>query len=100
MTYPQSDIDLAQSVIDLALSMNVSPADVVMLAQSINNSIEQDKATQAFIDSSEDERADFTSAYLKVAVRKFESFQSKYQTDSNAAKTFNLTVLELLRCQF
>ena len=69
-----------QMIEDLAAQMGVSAADVRCLAQSVANSIEQDKAAGAYVAMDEEMQAEFALAYVPHAVRKFEQFRVAYQT--------------------
>lgn len=80
-----------KEILDLAESMNVSPADVLMFAQSIANSIQKDKAEKAL----EAMPVETVQAYAIDANKKFQSFQTAYMTNQQARQNFQQSVLAI-----
>ena len=74
----------------LATQMGVAKADVKMLVESVVNSLKADKADSAFINASEEMKADLAQAYVADAVKKFQSFVTIYLTKGR--EDFNNTV--------
>jgi hypothetical protein len=85
-----------QQIKELSESMNVSVADLMCMAKSVANSIEQDKAKDAFIAMNEDVRVETTLAYSQHAVRKINKFTSTYLTNKEAKEAFQQSVLNLM----
>ena len=81
----------SQQVLKLAQSMNVSPADVLMFAQSVANSIQKDKAENALTAMP----VETIQAYAIDANKKFQSFQTRYMTNPQARKNFQQSVLAI-----
>jgi hypothetical protein len=75
----------SQDILDLAQSMGVSPADVLMFAQSVANSMQQDK-----MQDSKD--VETVLAYAQHSVRKYRDFSNRYFSNPNAAKAFQMSV--------
>lgn len=86
----------SEAVENLAAQMGVHPADVLMLAQSVANSIEKDKADAAFIAASDEARGMIAGAYVPHAVRKFDQFVSTYLTRNGAQEAFAKAVLHAI----
>jgi hypothetical protein len=85
-----------QIIAELAKEMNVSQADVRMLANSIVNSLRADKCVQAFIESDEQQKIELTAAYATHAVKKFESFHTTYISNPEARRVFQQSVFNHL----
>jgi hypothetical protein len=85
-----------QLVKELAESMGVSVADVLSLAQSVANSIEQDKVAPAFLFAGADVQAKVAEAYVPVAVKKFERFVMTMQINKAANTAFKSHVYQSL----
>ena len=81
----------------LANSMSVSEADVMCLANSVANSLEQDDAANAFLALDESTRTKLAVAYVPHAARKIEQFASTYLTVREGREALQHTVLGLLR---
>lgn len=81
----------SQEILKLAQSMNVSPSDVLMFAQSIANSIQKDKAQKALAEMP----IETIQAYAIDTNKKFISFQSAYMTNPQARKNFQQSVLAI-----
>lgn len=73
----------------LASEMGVSESDVLGFARSIANSIEKDKASEFFVNSSEQNQCDMVSAYATYEVRKIDDFYTSYITNSEVSDLFN-----------
>ena len=82
----------SQDILDLATSMNVHPADVLMFAQSVANSIKQDSMVNTFIDSDENTRTELSLAYAQHATKKFQSFTNTYLVNETARGLFQSAV--------
>ncbi len=82
----------SQDVINLAASMGVHPADVLMFAQSVANSISQDNMVDSFIDSDESTRTELSLAYAQHATKKFQSFTNTYLVNEVARSYFQSAV--------
>lgn len=76
----------SQDILDLAQSMSVSPADVLMFAQSVANSMQQDKVHES-------KDVETVLVYAQHAVRKHRDFSNRYFSNPNAAKAFQMSVL-------
>jgi hypothetical protein len=76
----------SQEILDLAQSMNVSPADVLMFAQSVANSIKKDNMQDS-------KNVEAVMAYAQHAVTKHRNFSNTYFSNPNAAKAFQMSVL-------
>ena len=79
----------------LATQMGVDKSDVKMLVESVINSLKEDKADHAFINASEEVKADLMQAYVVHAVKKFQSFVTIYLTKGR--EEFNNTVYALVK---
>lgn len=73
--------NLDSQIQKLAKEMNVSPADVVCFAQSVANSMLNDKLTQEHA-----KKVGLVTAYASHAIRKFQQFQLKVLTNPDAKK--------------
>jgi hypothetical protein len=80
---------------DLAMSMGVSVADLMCLARSVANSIQQDRAESAFLKADDSVQVEITAAYVPVAVKKHQAFVAAYLTRPAAKREFNKEVLRL-----
>lgn len=87
-------MNIQQQAQELAQAMGVSAHDVLAMAQSMANSIKQDKAADAFLAAGDDDRRAFTEAYASHAVKKLESFHSVYMSRPEAREVFQRKVLE------
>lgn len=76
----------------LADSMNVSVADVMGMAQSVANSIEQDGAVDALSKASNEDSTKMIQAYVVHAVKKVDRFTTTYLTNPEARETFQKRV--------
>lgn len=85
------------NVSELAKSMNVTESDVLTLAQSVVNSLVQDKAQQEFINASEEQGMEITEAYLIHANKKMQQFTTKYNTNPEAREIFIENIFYLLK---
>ena len=77
------------NITQLAQSMNVSETDLMCLAQSVANSIEQDKAAKSFVNMSEEDRVKMTEAYVVYANKKMQEFVTIYQLNTAARSSFS-----------
>ena len=77
---------------ELSESMDVREHDVKCFAQSIADSIRADKAAEHFIDANDENKAKFIEAYAANAVRKFNRFNTKILTNSEARYAFALSI--------
>ena len=71
----------------LANEMNVSLADLMCLAGSVANSIKQDDVALDQVST------EVVTAYIPHAVKKFDTFATKYLTNPDARETFQRKVL-------
>jgi hypothetical protein len=85
-----------QEIKALAESMGVSVADFMCLAQSVANSIQQDKASAAFMALPADDREDMAASYVVHAVKKIDQFTSTYLTNAEARRAFQSNVLAII----
>ena len=74
-------INLELHIGKIAKEMNVSPTDVVCFAQSVANSMLDDKLTQEHA-----KNVGLVTAYAGHAIRKFQQFQLKVLTNPDAKK--------------
>ncbi len=81
----------------LASSMGVSEADVMCLANSVANSLEQDDAANAFLALDESTRTKLAVAYVPHAVRKIEQLANKYHASREGREALRHRVLDLIR---
>lgn len=90
--------DIDSNIESLAYKMDVEPREVEMFAQSICNSIQQDKADSFFTkEASEDEQKEIAVAYAQHAVKKLQEFQTSYMTNQNMRSLFNDMVFAQLK---
>mgnify|MGYP003661555685 CR=1 FL=1 len=90
--------DIDSDIESLAYKMDVEPREVEMFAQSICNSIQQDKADSFFTnEASENEQKEMTVAYAQHAVKKLQEFQTSYMTNKNMRSLFNDMVFAQLK---
>lgn len=82
---------------NFADEMGVSVTDLMSFAQSVANSIEQDKAVDAFINASDEDSTKMTQAYAAHAVKKSDQFTTKYLTNPEARSTFQTKVFNDLK---
>lgn len=82
----------SQDVINLAASMGVHPADVLMFAQSVANSLKQDNMIDVFIGADENTRTELSLAYTQHATKKFQSFTNTYLVNEVARSYFQSSV--------
>lgn len=82
------------SIEQLAQQMNVSPAYVRSMAQSIADSIDIDKAGAFFTAADESLQAEMVEAYAPVAVSKMEQFFTRYHSCPAAREAFQGAILE------
>lgn len=76
----------------LAESMNVSVADLMCMAKSVANSIEQDGAVDALSQASDEDSTKMIQAYAVHAVKKVDQFTTTYMTNPEARETFQARV--------
>jgi hypothetical protein len=80
---------------ELAKEMNVTSSDVLCLAQSVANSLQEDKAVETFLAADIETRREMVEAYVIHAVKKFEKFQNKYLTNPEARRAFCLKIASM-----
>jgi len=85
-----------QIAAELAKEMNVNPADLLMLANSVVISLRADKADQALINADDQMQYSLIAAYLDHAVKKFESFHTTYISNPEARRVFQQSVFNNL----
>ena len=85
------------NITQLAQSMNVSETDLMCLAQSVANSIEQDKAANAFVNMSEEDQVKMTETYVVYANNKMQEFVTIYQLNNSARSAFQQKIFEDLK---
>ncbi len=83
----------------LAEETGMSEADIMCMAQSVANSIKQDKAEDAFVNAPAQQQAEMTEAYAAHAQRKFDQFYTRYLTNAEARKAFIVQQHQLLAAQ-
>lgn len=83
-------------ILALAQSMGVHPADVLMFAQSVANSIEQDGIADFFTSADVAAQGETAVVYAQHACKKFASFQTTYMVNSQAREAFQLSVMGAL----
>lgn len=76
----------------LADSMGVSVADLMCMAQSVANSIEQDGAVDALSQASDEDSTKMVQAYAVHAVKKIDQFTTTYLTNPEAREMFQARV--------
>ena len=86
-----------QQAQDLAVSMGVSVADVMMLAQSAANSMKKDKADKAFFAADSSLQTELAMVYAEHAVKKFTKFHNAYLTKPQLKQNVDESVLALLQ---
>lgn len=82
---------------EMAKILNVTETDLMMLLNSVVESIKTDKAVDCFLGMSESERVEMSQAYIVHAVKKFESFVTSYITNQDKKQSFNEYIFELLK---
>jgi hypothetical protein len=82
---------------DLAMSMGVSVSDLMCLARSVSNSIQQDRVESAFLNASNSDQVKIASAYVPVAVKKHQAFVAAYLTRPADRSAFDREVFRLVR---
>lgn len=81
----------------LANEMGVSITDLMCLAKSVANSLEQDKVgVEQMEKMSENDKVDLVEAYVCHANRKFKQFHTAYLTNNNVRQTVLETASEML----
>lgn len=85
------------SIKELAESMNVSEADVLMFAQSIANGIEKDGIDRIYLEATENSKIDLVEGYAASSVVKFNNFQATLMTNKEAKDLFVLDVFNKLK---
>ncbi len=66
----------------------MSAIDIKCVAQSVVNSMTKDNVSDTFLELNKSDRADMSNAYMVHAVKKFETFQTKYLTNPEARRAF------------
>lgn len=80
----------SQMIKELAEQMGVSVSDVECFARSIANSIQKDRAAEAFVSNFDDDmRCEMVQAYAAHAVRKINEFHTSYITNPDVNHLFN-----------
>jgi hypothetical protein len=82
-------IEEVSAVEVLAEEMGVEAVEVKAFAESIANSIKQDKVDLFFVNNaSEEEKKEITIAYAQHAVRKIQEFHTAYMTNDGVRGLF------------
>lgn len=89
--------DTRDVIKQLADDMDVSVTDLMCLANSVANSLQQDKVTIEQVEGlSENDKVDLVRAYACHAQRKIQQFHSAYLTNGNVKLTIRNSVYGLL----
>ena len=59
-----------------------------MISRSIVNSIRKDGISQIFMEATDEVKKDIMFAYLDCEIKKFQKFQTKFQTNIDARNAF------------
>lgn len=79
----------------LAAAMNVTENDVISLINMTITELKADKMVEILVNSTEEERAEITMAYMSAAVTKFQNFCVTLLTNEEKRNAFSLYVLNL-----
>ena len=88
-------MDVNEMIKELAAGIGIHASDLLCMAQSIANSIQQDKAADAYIAADQETQIEFVQAYADVAKRKFAQFQTAYLTSERGE--FNRALLDMCK---
>ncbi len=82
---------------DLAMIMGVSVSDLMCLARSVANSIQQDRAESTFLKADDAVQIEIAAAYVPHAVKKYQAFVAAYLTRPADRSAFDREVFHLVR---